>query len=513
MAKNLEVARSLIEVSADSEALLTSAARPIVIAPARVNLHEVAPDNSELGVMLPYTPIHHLLFAEGAPEVLVMTSANRSSEPITFDDVDALSRLSGIADAFLIGERPIARRVDDSIVRAGALGPAVLRSARGYAPSAVAVFPSKRPILALGADLKNTVTLVVDGQAFVSQHIGDLEHFESFQALEQTIEDLVSMYEIRWDDLLVVNDCHPQYASTAHASALSSSETRSVQHHRAHIASVLAERGEWNRRVVGVCFDGTGYGDDGTIWGGEFFAGSISEGFERVAHLRRAILAGGDAAAHYPVQAAAGFLVQVEELPDVNAEPFHFSERFQSAMELIRKGVRTFTTTSMGRLFDAAAALLGFIRETTFEGQAAMWLEQLARRTSNASAYPFPFANHELDFRPLLANLAQDRFCGRAASDCARAFQKGVALGVFSAAANLCREHEIDTIVLSGGVFQNELLLEDLKSMVGATPFRIWTNHEVPANDGGVSLGQAALASFGQFNDAGALNRKRVISV
>jgi hydrogenase maturation protein HypF len=167
----------------------------------------------------------------------------------------------------------------------------------------------------------------------------------------------------------------------------------------------------------------------------------------------------------------------------------------------------------MGRLFDAAAALLGFIRETTFEGQAAMWLEQLARRTSNASAYPFPFANHELDFRPLLANLAQDRFCGRAASDCARAFQKGVALGVFSAAANLCREHEIDTIVLSGGVFQNELLLEDLKSMVGATPFRIWTNHEVPANDGGVSLGQAALASFGQFNDAGALNRKRVISV
>ncbi len=207
-----------------------------------------------------------------------MTSANRSSEPIAFDDADALERLSGIADAFLIGERPIARRVDDSIARAGAFGPVVLRRSRGYAPSAVAVFPSKRPILALGADLKNTVTLVVDGQAFVSQHIGDLEHFESFQAFQQTIEDLVSMYEIRWDQLLVVHDCHPQYASTTHASALASSETRSVQHHRAHIASVLAERGEWNKRVVGVCFDGTGYGDDGTIWGGEFFAGSISGG-------------------------------------------------------------------------------------------------------------------------------------------------------------------------------------------------------------------------------------------
>jgi hydrogenase maturation protein HypF len=463
--------------------------------------------------MLPYTPIHHLLFAEGAPEVLVMTSANRSSEPIAFDDVDALSRLSGIADAFLIGERPIARRVDDSIVRAGALGPAVLRSARGYAPSAVAVFPSKRPILALGADLKNTVTLVVDGQAFVSQHIGDLEHFESFQALEQTIEDLVSMYEIRWDDLLVVNDCHPQYASTAHASALSSSETRSVQHHRAHIASVLAERGEWNRRVVGVCFDGTGYGDDGTIWGGEFFAGSISEGFERIAHLRRAILPGGDAAAHFPVQAAAGFLAQLEDLPDVNAEPFHFPERFWSATELIRKGVRTFITTSMGRLFDAAAALLGFTRETTFEGQAAMWVEQLARSSPSEDAYPFPFDNHELDFRPLLANLAHDRFSGRAAGECARAFQKGVALGVFSAAAELCREHDADTIVLSGGVFQNELLLEDLKSIFASTPFRIWTNHEVPANDGGISLGQAALASFGRFNDAGSLNQKKLLSI
>ena len=386
MAKNLGIARTLVSVSDETETLLTSSARPIVLASAKVNLPGVAPDNNELGVMLPYTPLHHLLFAAGAPEILVMTSANRSSEPIAFDDADALERLSAIADAFLIGERPIARRVDDSIARAGAFGPVVLRRSRGYAPSAAAVLPTKRPILALGADLKNTVTLVVDGQAFVSQHIGDLEHFESLQAFQQTIEDLVSMYEIRWDRLLVVHDCHPQYASTTHASALASSETRSVQHHRAHIASVLAERGEWNKRVVGVCFDGTGYGDDGTIWGGEFFAGSISSGFERVAHLRRAILAGGDAAAHHPVQAAAGFLAQIEDLPDVTAAPFHFSERFQSAMELIRKGVRTFTTTSMGRLFDAAAALLGFTRETTFEGQPAMWLEQKARSAPSADA-------------------------------------------------------------------------------------------------------------------------------
>ena len=512
MAKNLDIARTLVSVSDETETLLTSSARPIVLASAKVNLPGVAPDNNELGVMLPYTPLHHLLFAAGAPEILVMTSANRSSEPIAFDDADALERLSGIADAFLIGERPIARRVDDSIARAGAFGPVVLRRSRGYAPSAAAVLPTKRPILALGADLKNTVTLVVDGQAFVSQHIGDLEHFESLQSFQQTIEDLVSMYEIRWDQLLVVHDCHPQYASTTHASALASSETRSVQHHRAHIASVLAERGEWNKRVVGVCFDGTGYGDDGTIWGGEFFAGSISSGFERVAHLRRAILAGGDAAAHHPIQAAAGFLAQIEDLPDVTAAPFHFSERFQNAMELIRKGVRTFTTTSMGRLFDAAAALLGFTRETTFEGQPAMWLEQKARSAPSADAYPFPFVNAELDFRPLLESLAKDRFIGRDANECARAFQKGVALGVFNAATALCQEHDCDTIVLSGGVFQNELLLEDLKSVFGSTPFRIWTNHAVPPNDGGISLGQAALASFAQFDDAESLSWKESVS-
>jgi hydrogenase maturation protein HypF len=196
----------------------------------------------------------------------------------------------------------------------------------------------------------------------------------------------------------------------------------------------------------------------------------------------------------------------------VTATPFHFPERFQNAMELIHKGVRTFTTSSMGRLFDVAAALLGFTHETTFEGQAAMWLEQLARRSTPGNAHPFPFADNELDFRPLLANLAQDRFFGREAGECARAFQKGVAVGVFNAVTMLCREHDVDTIVLSGGVFQNELLLEDLKSMFASTPLQIWTNHEVPSNDGGISLGQATLASFSQFNDAGSLNREKSVS-
>jgi hydrogenase maturation protein HypF len=502
MAKNLEVARNLIEVSAETEKLLTSAARPIVIAPAKSSLDGVAPDTPELGVMLPHTPLHHLLFAAGAPGVLVMTSANRSSEPIAFDDIEALDRLSGIADGFFIGERPIARRVDDSVTRAGVFGPAILRRGRGYAPAAVAVFPTERPILALGADLKNTITLVVNGQAFVSQHIGDLAHFQSLESFQQTIEDLVSMYEVRWDELLVVHDSHPQYASATHAASLSSPEKRSVQHHRAHVASVLAERGEWNKRVVGVSFDGTGYGDDGTIWGGEFFVGSLCEGFDRVAHLRRSILAGGDAAAQHPVQAAVGFLAQLHDLPEVTSAPFYFPERYRNAMELVRRGVRTFTTSSMGRLFDAAAALLGFTRETTFEGQAAMWLEQLARRAPPTDPYPFPFVDSELDFRPLLGNLACDRSRGRPANECARAFQRGIGESLSGAAMSLCRANDTDTIVLSGGVFQNELLLEDLKTTLDATPFQVWTNRAVPANDGGISLGQAALAAFAQFDSA-----------
>jgi hydrogenase maturation protein HypF len=496
MARDLDVARSLIELSPDAEALLSSVARPIVLAPARAKLEGVAPENSELGLMLPYTPLHHLLFAAGAPAALVMTSANRSSEPIAYEDDQAVQQLNGIADAFLIGERPIARRVDDSVIRAGTFGPAILRRARGHAPGAVATLPTERPILAVGPDLKNTVTLVVNGQGFVSQHIGDLAHYDAFRAFRETIQDLVSMYEVHWDDLLVVHDSHPQYASTAHALELPAAQSLSVQHHRAHVASVLAERGEWEARVAGVSFDGTGYGDDGSIWGGEILVGSVAEGFERVAHLRPAALAGGDAAAQYPVQAAAGFLTQIDSLPDLQLPPFSFPARYRTALELVHKNVRTFTTTSAGRLFDAAAALLGFTRPISFEGQAAIWLEQLARTAPAADRYPFPFAGNELDFRPLLAAVVHDRLRERNPAEIARAFQLGVSRGLYDAASAICNTHNLDTVVLSGGVFQNELLMEDFRSMAASTSWRVWTNHAVPPNDGGISLGQAALAAF-----------------
>jgi hydrogenase maturation protein HypF len=488
MVRTLEAARELVELSPEAEVLLTSPARPIVLAPAKLDLPGVAPDNDELGVMLPYAPLHHLLFAYGAPGELVMTSANRSSEPIAYQDEDARAGLTGIADAFLVGERPIARRVDDSVARDGAFGPVILRRSRGYAPGAVCKLPITSPILAVGADLKNTVTLVIDGQAFVSQHIGDLDHFEAAQAFGQTIDDFLSMYEVDRDDLTVVHDLHPQYASTVRALELTAARKLAVQHHRAHIASVLAEREAWDERVIGVSFDGTGYGDDGTIWGGEFFVGSMKEGFERKMHLRSAALAGGDAAARNPVQCAAGFLAQLDHLPDMKSAPFHFPARYEQARMLISKRVRTFETTSMGRLFDTAAALLGFTRETSFEGQAAMWLEHLASTASNTDSYPFPIDGEELDFRPLLTAVLRDRSAGRDPAEIARAVQRGVAQGLCDAVKHLGS----GIVVLSGGVFQNDLLLSDIK---GAN-LNVWTNSAVPPNDGGISLGQAALAVF-----------------
>jgi len=269
-----------------------------------------------------------------------------------------------------------------------------------------------------------------------------------------------------------------------------------VQHHRAHVASVLAERQALDRRVLGIVFDGTGYGDDGAIWGGEIFAGSVGDGLERVAHLRPAALPGGDAAARHPVQAAAGFLADLDGLPDLTAAPFAFPRRFLHARTLVEKGVRTFPTTSAGRLFDTAAALVGFTRPISFEGQAAIWLEQLARTAApSAAAYPMQLRGQQLDFRPLLAALIEDRLAGRPAPAIALAFHQGLAAGIATAAVQLARGAGLDTVVLSGGVFQNRVLLERTADLLGAASLAVWTNREVPANDGGISLGQAALAA------------------
>ncbi len=494
MVADLEVAAALVELDEVAREVLTSSARPIVLLPARVCLPGVAPDNRELGIMLPYAPLHYLLYAAGAPKVLVMTSGNRSEEPIAFTEDDAFARLSGLADGFLVGERPIARRVDDSVVRMTTLGPVIVRRSRGLAPGVVATLPTSRPILAVGADLKNTITVVIEGQAFVSQHIGDLDHWPVVAALRQTIRDLCAMYEVELEQAIIAHDAHPEYISTNQALTLPGHHI-AIQHHRAHIASVLAERSCWTERIVGLAFDGTGYGDDGSIWGGEVFVGSLHEGLQRVAHLRPAVLPGGDAAARRPVQAAAGFLAAVEDLPDLAAPPFCFPEQYEMAREFVARGLRCFFTTSVGRLFDTVAALCGFTRPISFEGQAALWLEHLAHQAPVVQPYPFPVEDGELDFRPLLAAVLADRQRGRDVAEIARAFHEAVAAAVVAVAVECCAAYRAHRVVVSGGVFQNALLVERVAELLRSHRLELWINRAVPPNDGGISLGQAALAA------------------
>jgi hydrogenase maturation protein HypF len=500
MAATLDDARALVELSAAHEALLLDVARPIVLAPARRELPQVAPDNASLGVMLAYTPLHELLFAAGAPRLLVLTSANRSSEPIAYLDDDALAQLDGIADAFLIGERPIARRVDDSVVALRAGRPLMIRRSRGYAPAAVCQLPAGPPVLAVGADFKNAVALVVDGQVLVSQHIGDLDDYASYVAFEETVRDLLAMYDIDAAELTVAHDLHPQFRSTRFATLLPAARRVAVQHHHAHIASVMAEHDLLDEPVVGVTLDGTGYGADGTIWGGEFLVGSVRSGFERRAWLRPVRMPGGDAAARFPPQAAAGFLADIadtadaSDLPDMSRPPFSFERRFFDALSLARKNVRCFPSSSFGRLFDAVAALLGFTRPSTFEGQAAIWLEHQARQSAPQPPYPFP----DLDHRPMISAIVHDRLSGRTSSAIAAAFHATLAAAIVEKIVELCRAGSIGTAGLSGGVFQNELLLTAILDSHDQLPgIRLLVNERVSVNDGGICLGQAAMVAIG----------------
>jgi hydrogenase maturation protein HypF len=495
MVQDIDLARELVDLTDGAEGMLASVGRPIVLSVPRVVLPGVSPEHPDVGVMLPYAPLHYLLFAAGAPRALVMTSGNRSNEPIAFDDDDALQRLHEIADAFLVGERPIARRVDDSVVQMTPFDPVITRRSRGFAPAAVARFETGETILAVGGDLKNTIALVARGDALVSQHIGDLEDYGTRRAFERTIHDVLALYDVDLPRLFVAHDAHPQYASTCHALGIPARRHLAVQHHRAHVASVLAERNALDARVIGLAFDGTGFGDDGTIWGGEFFVGSVAAGFDRVAHLRPALLPGGDAAAAFPAQAAAGFVAELGDVADLTAEPFRLPARYHRARQLIERGVRTFTTTSAGRLFDAAAALVGFAGPSTFEAQAALWLEYQASSAAGSALVPFEFDGQQLDWRPAVRAIIRLRLAGVPASAIAHGFHSGFAQAIADAALGLCVRHDVDTVVLSGGVFQNALLLRLVQRRLADHPITVWTNRAVPPGDGGLALGQAAIAA------------------
>lgn len=507
MARDEAALAGVVHFSDAARAELRSLARPIVLLPkGPLELPEgIAPDTAEFGVMLPSTPLQHLLFDAGAPDLLVMTSANRSSEPIEYRDAEALERLAALADLFVLGERPIARRIDDGVVQILGGQRAIVRRARGHAPDPIlhdARFDTPR--LALGAELKSAIALAVGGRVLVSHHLGDLSDLASLQAFEETVFDLCAMFRLDARTLPLVHDLHPQYASSRFAERLGGPRSV-VQHHHAHIASVLVEHGAWSEVVLGVAFDGAGLGDDRSVWGGELLLGSIERGFERVGHLREAALPGGDAAARNPRQAAVGFLDALgdEAIERLAEPPFLFDPvRVRLQRQLIRKGIQAPRTTSVGRLFDTAAALIGFGRSMSFEGQAAISLEALAHRAdaedARRHAYPWPLRDGVFDYAPLLAAVMEELQAGVARERVARRFHEGLAQGVVAAFERFAERQPLAGVALSGGVFHNRLLLESLLERFAARGVRVYRHSAVPAGDGGVALGQLALAAAGR---------------
>ena len=515
MAGSPETVRELCEVSADEERWLTSPVAPIVLLRRHRAANagggiagdaapSVAPGNAYLGVMLPYAPAHLLLLAPG--DLWVMTSANMSGEPILYEDAAAERELRDIADAILTHNREIAHRVDDSVVRMAAGGRMILRRSRGFAPTPVALpFDSKISVLAGGAELKSTFCLTRGREAFLSEHIGDLTNAKVRASYEGTIAHYERLFDVH--PQLLVADLHPNYLSTRYLEARAAAEgipLVRVQHHHAHIAAVLAEHG-CTERVLGAAFDGTGYGDDGRAWGGEFLAADLS-GYERLGHFAYMPLPGGDKAAAEPWRLALWTLYGVhgkklkKKCPGFAAQ---LPPGWQLLMQATAAGVNAPLTSSVGRLFDAAAALLGITYVNTYEGQAAIELEQCARRAQRRGRvlrYALRGADERgapltIDFMPVLRTIADE---AEQLSDEERAgraldFHVTLAAATCDLLDRLSRETGLRTVALSGGVFQNALLLELLLAQIGES-YRVLLGHHVPPNDGGVAYGQAAVA-------------------
>jgi hydrogenase maturation protein HypF len=448
--------------------------------------------------MLPYTPLHHLLMAElGFP--VVATSGNLSGEPICTDENEALVRLKGIADVFLVHNRPVARPVDDSVTRIIAGAECILRRARGYAPLPVELSESLPFIVAAGAHLKNTVAVSVGQQVFVSQHIGDLEAPEAISAFQRALKDLQGLYDRPPE--MIACDLHPDYRSTQLAQELAQQLQKPlvrVQHHYAHILACMAEH-QLSAPVLGVAWDGTGYGTDGTIWGGEFLR--IGEdSFERYAHLRTFRLPGGEQAIREPRRIALGLLFELygENLPDLPQLGFSPSELRIITGALVR-GINAPLTSSMGRLFDGVSALIGLRQRASFEGQAAMDLEFACEGISTDRLYPIdilPVAiervlkTNIIDWRAMVEGILADLAAGLSAGEIAATFHNSL----LEIIVKLATQAQVEQVVLSGGCFQNKRLLEGSIDRLQKAGFRPFWGQKIPANDGGIALGQIVAA-------------------
>ncbi|MDX6555572.1 MAG: hydrogenase maturation protein HypF [Miltoncostaeaceae bacterium] len=482
MVADVTAAAALVELGEAEVALLASPARPIVLARRRRWAHvapQVAPGATELGVMLPYSPLHHLLTRD-LDVPLVMTSGNVSDEPIAFRDEDALDRLSGIADAFLLHDRPIHTRTDDSVVRVVRGRPAVLRRSRGYVPAALSLpIQAERPVLACGAELKSTFCLAKGARAWVGHHIGDLRDAGTLASYREGVEHFEHLFAVAPE--VIAHDLHPDYLSTAYALEREGLELAGVQHHHAHLAACLAEHGV-TERAVGAIYDGAGYGLDGTVWGGEILVGDL-HGFERAGHLNTVRLPGGDAAAREGWRMACAWLLAAGE-----AAPFSlYNERWDAVERLATTGFASPETSSMGRLFDAVSALCGIRTESVYEGQAAIELEAAAD-LGDRRAYAF---GPDLDARPVIGQIVADLRAGLAPGRVSARFHRAVA----NATAEACAATGLGLAVLSGGVFQNRLLLELTVDALTELGLRVLTPERLPANDGGISFGQAAIAA------------------
>jgi hydrogenase maturation protein HypF len=503
MVQSAEAARALAVITPEDERLLVSRERPIVLVPRRPDAPvaaAVAPRARELGLMLPYSPLHHLLLADvGTP--LVMTSGNVSSEPIAYRDEDALTRLAGIADLFLLHDRPIETRTDDSVVRTVAVGGdqrrLMVRRSRGYVPALLPLpVAAERPLLACGAQLKNTFCVAKADRAWVSHHIGDLENWETLSSFSDGIGHFERLFAIAPE--VIAHDLHPEYLSTKYALDRDADEHIGVQHHHAHLAACLAEHGRRGPAVAAI-FDGTGYGEDGTIWGGELLFGDLAE-YERAGHLFPVPMPGGEAAIHQPWRMARAWLEAAGgplDLPRALAGAIA-PRAWEAVGAVLRSGLASPITSSAGRLFDAVSALCGICTEVNYEGQAAIELEAACDAEERRS-YPMPLVQERrrllLDARPAVRALAAELEDGTAAPTVAARFHNSLALATARSCAVLARRRGCSTVVLAGGTFQNRRLLEHTAGALRANGFEVLVPERLPPGDGGISYGQAAVAA------------------
>ena len=506
MVADISAARLIAHVDEQEQRLLEGRERPIVLVRKRddatIVSRQVSPGNGLLGVMLPYAPVHQLL-CDGMPP-LVMTSGNLSEEPIVHDNEAAAAWLAPLVDGFLMHDRPIQVACDDSVVRCAAGAVMPIRRSRGYAPMPIGLGRSGPAVLAVGGEMKAAICVARDDQAIMSQHVGDMGNLETLESLQRTANHLMGLFEVLPD--VVAADMHPGYMSTGWARRFAAERgipVVQVQHHEAHVAALLAEQGRSDEHVIAACFDGTGYGRDGTIWGGEWFA--VSGGaMRRVAHLQPFPLPGGDASIRHPWRTALAVL----HAAGVGWDDRLAAVRAASAVERrvlerqLEKGLGCTATSSMGRLFDAVAALAGVRQSITYEAEAAMELEALAGQTRGESEAAYAFTCDEGDpvqvgWRTVVRGIAGDAINGLPPSSIAARFHEAVAMMIVDVCRLLRARGGGGTVGLTGGVFQNAVLLERAIHALHDAGFEVLFHQRVPANDGGLALGQAVLARAG----------------